>query len=125
MSNLIKRKDPDKFPTLQYKSTVKRNKAQGRAIQSKLAKRTGGDNIGTLGGEDIHFHDKPWSIEAKHCKKFVGAKFMEQAEKNAPKGKTPIVIVHTLNQRMSKALVMIRLSDWEDWYGKLNDAGTT
>jgi hypothetical protein len=98
---------------------VRRNKSQGRAVQSKLAKILGGDNVGTLGGEDIHFHELPWSVEAKHCKAFVGNKFMEQAKKNAPKGKTPIVIVHTKNQRFSKSIVMIRLSDWEDFYGKI------
>jgi hypothetical protein len=100
---------------------VTRNKRQGRAVQSKLSKRLGGENVGTLGGEDIHFHEKPWSVEAKHCKVFVGNKFMTQAESNAPKGKVPIVIVHTKNQRFSKALVMIRLADFEDWWGKLEE----
>jgi hypothetical protein len=102
---------------------VIRNKRQGRAIQSKLAKMTGGKSVGTIEGQDISYLNKPWSVEAKHRKTFIGNKFMEQAEKNAPKEKTPIVIVHTKNQRMMKSLVLIRLGDWIDWYGKLEGEG--
>jgi|GEM_PF-1584194 len=100
---------------------VKRNKAQGRSIQSKIAKRLGGKSVGTIEGQDVAFYDKPWSIEVKHRKKFVGNAFMAQAIKNAPKDKTPIVIVHELNQRFNNSLVMIRLKDWELWYGRLDN----
>ena len=87
-----------------------------------MAKRLGGKSVGTIEGQDISFDDslvdKPWSIEVKHRKKFVGNTFMNQAIKNAPVGKTPLVIVHELNQRFDNSLVLIRLKDWEEWYGK-------
>ncbi len=96
---------------------VIRNKRQGRKVQSVLAKRVGGKNVGTIEGQDISH--PVFSIEAKHRKQFIGNTFMEQAIRNAPKGKIPIVIVHTLRQRFSKSLVLIRMSDWEDWCGTL------
>jgi len=95
---------------------VIRNKRQGRAVQSKMAKRLGGKSVGTIEGQDIEH--SVFSVEVKHRKKFVGNTFMNQAVKNCPKGKVPLVIVHELNQRFDKSLVMIRLKDWEDWYGK-------
>jgi hypothetical protein len=45
---------------------------------------------------------------------------MNQAVKNSPAGKVPLVIVHELNQRFDKALVMIRMKDWEDFYGRFS-----
>lgn len=97
------------------------NKRQGRAVQSKLARRLGGKSVGTIERQDISFNDpaKPWSVEAKHRKKFLGDTFMAQAVKNCPKGKTPLVVVHTLNQNFNNSLVLIRLKDWENWYGKI------
>jgi hypothetical protein len=101
--------------------TAVRNKRQGRKVQTELAKRLGGDNVGTLGGEDIKM--ATMSVEAKHCAKFVGEKFMEQAEKNCPEGKTAIVIVHTKGKRFARSIVLMRMGDWEDWYGKLIPKG--
>jgi hypothetical protein len=91
---------------------VIRNKRQGRKVQSVLAKLTGGKSVGTIEGQDISYKDKPWSVEAKHRKSFIGCTFMEQAEKNAPPGKTPVVMVHTKGKRYDQSLVIIRLADW-------------
>jgi len=101
---------------------VIRNKAQGRKVQAKIAKMIGGKSVGTIEGQDI---EHPlWSGETKHRKTFIGNTFMNQAVKNCPENKTPIVIVHTLNQRFEKSLVMMRFSDWEDWFGKLKGEKT-
>ena len=60
-----------------------------------------------------------WSVEVKHRKTFAGEKFLLQSERNCPKGKTPIVIVHLHGKEHSKDIVMIRLKDWEAWNGCL------
>ena len=91
---------------------VIRNKRQGRKVQSVLAQLTGGKNVGTIENQDISFVNKPFSIEAKHRKVFIGNTFMEQAERNAPEGKIPIVMVHTKGKRFNKSLVMIHLDEW-------------
>lgn len=97
---------------------VKRNKRQGRKVQSKIAKITGGKSVGTIEGQDVSYSNKPWSVEVKHRQTFIGHTFMQQAIKNAPDGKIPIVIVHTKNQRFNKSIVLIQLSDWLDMEDK-------
>lgn len=72
--------------------------------------------MGTIEGQDIEH--SVFSVETKHRKKFVGNTFMNQAVKNCPAGKVPLVIVHELRQLFDNSLVMIRLKDWEEWYGK-------
>jgi hypothetical protein len=57
----------------------------------------------------------------KDRKAFVGAGFMAQAIRNCPQGKTPLVIVHVTGARHNGDLVMMRLRDWQDWYGTLNN----
>jgi len=104
--------------TEEQKHRVIRNKAQGRKVQSVFAKKMGGKSVGTIEGQDVSH--EIWSAEIKHRKKFIGGTFMDQAIKNCPEGKVPLVVVHTLNQRFSKSLVMMRYTDWEDWFGKLN-----
>jgi len=100
---------------------VKRNKAQGRKVQTKVAKMIGGKSVGTIEGQDV---EHPiWSIETKHRKKFIGNTFMNQAVKNCPEGKTPLVIVHELNQRHKNSLVLMRFFDWEEWFGKITKNG--
>jgi len=98
--------------SLSQERNVKRNKRQGRRIQSKIAAITGGRSVGTIEGQDVSYHDKPWSCEVKHRQTFIGNTFMDQAVRNAPEGKTPIVIVHKKNQRLMESLVIIRLTDW-------------
>lgn len=98
---------------------ARRNRGRGKRNEKALADRLGGKREGIFGGEDISMG--LFSVEAKSRKQFVGQGFMEQAERNCPKGKVPLVIVHILNQRRSNDLVMMRLSDFEDHYGKAED----
>jgi len=44
---------------------------------------------------------------------------MAQAVANAPSGKVPRVVVHVKGQRRDNDLVILRLKDWEEWYGKI------
>ena len=92
---------------------VKRNKAQGRRVQGIIAKMTGGKSVGTIEGQDVSYHDKPLSVEVKHRQAFVAQGWMDQAERNAPVGKKPIVIVHVKNKRYDKSLVIMRFEDWK------------
>lgn len=93
------------------------NRKRGKRNEHALAKRLNGKRVGILGKEDITCG--VFSIEAKSYVRFAGAKVMEQAERNAPEGKTPLAIIHVKGQRRDNDLVMIRLKNWEEWYGKL------
>lgn len=165
-------------------SLCSKNKARGRAFQSKLAQMAGGINIGTLGGEDI-MHDefsyeaKTYNKKAKTYKgrrwagdklltslddgyaqsklvifkvssfdypelylirwqwwvrllegkisreqiaesmnrslkdKFSGNTYMNQAEKNCPDSKLPVVVVHTTGDRHLQDVVLVRGEYWQ------------
>lgn len=91
------------------------NRDRGKANEKALAKRLGGKRVGVMGGEDVQTSD--FSVEAKARQAFVGEKWMAQAERNCPEGKTPIVIVHLHRKRHGEDIVMIRLNEWEAWNG--------
>jgi len=92
--------------------TAIRNRRRGKAFQSKVGKMTNGENIGTLGGEDVRHHT--YSIEAKSFKSYRGESVMRQAEANCPEKKIPIAIIHINGQRHNKDLVQMRFEDWDN-----------
>ena len=87
-----------------------------------MAKLLNGTRRGILGGHDIDAG--PWSVEVKDRVRFVGSAFMQQAVRNCPDGKTPLVVVHVTGSRHQDDLVMIRLADWLDLYGPLTSGNT-
>jgi len=93
------------------------NRARGKRTEQAIAKRLNGKRLGLLGNEDVSAG--PFSVEVKDRRAFVGTSFMEQAVRNCPEGKTPLVIVHCSGKRHDGDLVMMRLADWQDWHGNL------
>ena len=94
----------------------KQNRHRGKRTERAIAGIMGGRRLGILGNDDVQAG--PFSIEVKDRFRFSGAKFMEQAVRNAPADKTPLVIVHTTGTRHVDDLVMLRLRDWLDWFGE-------
>lgn len=94
------------------------NRQRGKQAERVVAKRLGGKRVGTMSGEDIHF-DSSFSGEVKSRKSFVACGWMDQAKRNAGEHKTPLVIVHVHGRRHDEDLVIIRLADWTDWFGKI------
>lgn len=92
------------------------NRDRGKAAERAVAQALGGMRIGTLSGEDVHF-DGPFSAEVKSRAAFVACDWMDQAVRNAPAGKTPLVVVHVRGKRHDNDLVIIRMADWEEWHG--------
>ena len=70
-----------------------------------------------MGKDDVECG--PFSIETKSLKAFAGRKIMAQTVRNCQKDKTPLCIVHEPGQRRDNDLVMMRLADWEVWYGDI------
>jgi len=91
--------------------TARKNRRRGKAFQYKSAKLLGAKNVGGLGGEDGEMEN--FSVEAKSRKAFVGRKWMEQAVRNCPEGKIPIVHVHVRGDQYVNDVVMIRLVDFK------------
>lgn len=91
------------------------NRQRGKNTERAIAKRIKGRRVGILGREDIQ-HEL-WSIEVKSRVKFSGEGFMQQAIRNCPQGKTPLVVVHIHGRQHSKDLVIMKMKDFEDWAG--------
>jgi len=94
-----------------------KNRQRGKRTEKAIAKLTGGKRLGLFGGEDVSAG--PFSIECKDRLKFSGSHFMAQAINNCPAGKIPLVVVHVTGSRHNDDLVMLRMSDWLDWFGSL------
>jgi hypothetical protein len=59
-------------------------------------------------------------LKNKGREKFVGEGWMQQAEKNCPEGKVPIVIFHLKRKSYDKDIVMLRINDFKDAVGKVS-----
>ena len=96
-------------------SQVNRNRKRGKENERAIAKLMGGKRVGILGNEDVEH--EVFSIECKSLMRFAGVKIMEQCERNAPEGNLPISIVHIKNKSHKEDIVMLRFSDFQDWFG--------
>ena len=94
-----------------------KNRRRGKATERAVASILGGQRRGILGGHDVAAG--PWAVEVKDRSRFAGTAFMQQSVRNAPAGKTPLVVVHVTGQRHDQDIVMIRLADWLELYGPL------
>ena len=92
----------------------KLNRQRGKRAEKAIATILHGTRVGILGGEDVSH--RQFSVEVKERKRFIGSKFMTQAESNTPPGKIPLVCIHVLNQRHEKDLVMVRLEDFQELF---------
>jgi hypothetical protein len=90
---------------------ARQNRRRGKRVQKKINDKLGADNVGTLGGEDGK-HSK-FSIECKGLKKFVGEKYMMQAENNNVRKVIPLVVVHLVGSKYEDDLVMIRFKHFK------------
>ena len=54
------------------------------------------------------------SDSTRNCEKesFVGNRYMNQAEKNCPDSKLPVVVVHTVGDRHERDIVLVRGEYW-------------
>lgn len=89
-----------------------------KAHERRTAKLLGGQRVGNRGTntEDVE-HD--WlSIECKHKKALPDwlKEAVAQAKRNSSDGKLPIAVLHELGKRSDGDLVVIRMSDFREWF---------
>lgn len=107
---------------------VMRNKARGRAFQSKLAEMVAGHNVGTLGGEDVmteefSYEAKTWDTTAKsHPGDWRGEKYMQHVEKYSL---AFINIVQISIEETSDNLILMRWKSWLDYFNSDPDKSIT
>ncbi len=64
-----------------------------------------------------------FSVEVKHRKALPAwlEAAMAQAETNATPGKLAIVVLHESGRRHENDLVLVRMRDFEEWFGEADD----
>jgi high-affinity K+ transport system ATPase subunit B len=82
-----------------------------------VAKRLGGQRTGHTGGADVV---TDWlCIECKHRKEVPAwlVDALAQAKRNATAEQLPLAIIHQSGERYSEDLVILRMADFEHWFG--------
>jgi hypothetical protein len=92
------------------------NRDRGKRLERTTAAVLGGRRLGVMGGQDVEAG--LFSVECKSRQKFVAQSWMDQAKRNCPPERVPMVVVHVHGQRHADDLVMVRMSDWRDLYGE-------
>jgi len=95
---------------------MSKQRRRGNALERYIAKRLGGRRMGHYGGEDVK-HD--WlSIECKERPLPLWLRYAaDQARRHATEDKLPIVVLHELNRSHDEDLVVMRLCDFQAWFG--------
>lgn len=88
-----------------------------KSTERAMARRLGGKRTGHLGGQDV---DGGWlSVECKHRATLPAwlTDALAQARRHAGPDQLPIVILHEHGARHDDNLVVLRLADFEQWFG--------
>ncbi len=96
--------------------------ATWKRAERRIAARLGGHRVpvsGRAGQPDIA-HPR-LSIEVKHRRRLPQwlTQALEQAERAAAPGQLPLAVVHEAGTRYGQSLVLLRLADFEAWFGAL------
>lgn len=97
---------------------MSRQRQRGNAVERAVAQRLGGARAGQYGGEDVSH-----SVFSCECKERASLPLwltdaMAQAVRHAPEGKLPMVVLHELGKRHDGNLVVLRLKDFEEYFGE-------
>ena len=93
--------------------------------ERKLAERLGGERVPVNGRGETSDIDHPWlAIECKRRKQVPDwlMSAMTQARAGNRDGtKLPVVLIHQAGRHYDNAMVVMRLADFEEWFGGSND----
>ena len=97
-----------------------------KAVERGVAKILGGERVPITGrqrGSAPDIAHKTFSIEVKNRKSLPDWMHdaMAQAEASVRGEQLPIAIFHEVGQEYGKSFVMIRLQDFQDWYGNVQE----
>lgn len=92
-----------------------------KRTERAVAGRLGGERTSKagLGVNAPDVETENWSIEVKHRQSLPVwlTDALAQATRNASAGKLPLVVLHESGRRHVDDLVMLRLGDFEQWFG--------
>jgi hypothetical protein len=91
--------------------------------ERKVAAIIGGQRTSKtgLGSQTPDVENGAWSIEVKHRASipFWLSDALDQSKRNASDGKLPLVVLHEAGARHDNDMVLVRLSDFVEWFGAL------
>jgi hypothetical protein len=95
-----------------------------KATERRTAAILGGKRVPVSGRGrgDVPDVEHPWlSIEVKHRKVLPNwlHNAMSQARASAKDGQLPIAVLHEAGQRHANSLVVVRLSEFIEWFGSV------
>lgn len=87
--------------------------------ERRVAAKLNGQRVGNSGRNTEDVSHTWLSIECKSRKSLPAwlKTAMTQARTNADEGKLPIVVLHELNKQSANDLVVIRMADFQEWFG--------
>lgn len=90
-----------------------------KAVERRIAARLGAERVGCTGKATADVVTDWLSVEVKARKALPGwlLNAMSQAEQASEDGRLPIVVLHQKHKHHDDDLVMLRLSDFEAWFG--------
>lgn len=98
-----------------------------KQAERAVARRIGGVRISNhaLGLRTPDCESDWLSVEVKHRKTLPAwlQDTLDQARRNAAPGKLAIAVLHQAGRRYDDALVVLRLSDFVDWFGEPDTVG--
>ena len=96
-----------------------------KATERAIARKLGGERVSKthLGDRSPDVVTAWLAVEVKHRRELpVWLKAaMSQAARNAGEGQLPVVVLHESGQRHDGDLVVLRLGDFQDWFGGLDE----
>jgi len=98
--------------------------ATWKQAERAIAKRLGGQRLGATGRATADVQTAWLSVEVKSRKSLpLWLKDALAQASNGASERLPIVILHEAGQRHSDDLVLMRLGDFEAWFGEVGDDG--
>lgn len=93
-----------------------------KQTERAIAKRLNGRRLGATGAATADVVSDWLSAEVKHRRRLPEwlKAALDQAA-NGAEGRLPIVVLHESGQRHADDLVLMRLSDFQDWFGEVSD----
>lgn len=93
-----------------------------KQTERAIAKRLNGKRIGVTGKATADVVSDWLSVEVKHRKRLP--QWLKDALMQAGTGagdRLPLVILHESGQRHADDLVILRLADFQDWFGEVGN----
>ena len=97
-----------------------------KQTERAIAKRLNGQRMGVSGRATADVVNGWLAVEVKHRKRLPAwlKAALEQARNGAGE-RLPIVVLHEAGQRHTNDLVLLRLADFQDWFGEVYDECST